>query len=162
MDLPHLEQCAAQGARMLILCSPHNPVGRVWDEAELRAVLDITRRHGLMLLSDDIHCDLVLPGKRHVMLANLAEEGDQVVTAVAPSETCNNPGLGLSALVVPNAEHRQALKQVFETLHMEQANPVSLTAFEAAYRSGGPWLDALLDYLQANCRFVREYLREHI
>ena len=162
MDLAHLEQCAAQGARMLILCSPHNPVGRVWDEQELCAVLEIARRHELMVLSDDIHCDLVLPGKRHVMLANLAQPGDQIITAVAPSKTFNVPGLGLSALVVPDPEQRHALKQVFETLHMEQANPFSLTAFEAAYRSGGPWLDALLEYLQTNRRFVSEYLREYI
>ncbi|WP_150303848.1 MalY/PatB family protein [Pseudomonas saliphila] len=162
MDLEHLDRCAAEGARMLMLCSPHNPVGRVWDEGELRALLEITRRHGLILLSDDIHCDLVLPGKRHLMLADLAEEGDRIVTAVAPSKTFNIPGLGLSALVVPHSEHRDALKQVFETLHMEQANPFSLTAFEAAYRAGGPWLDALLIYLQENARFVSDYLHQHI
>lgn len=162
MDLEHLEQCASEGARMLILCSPHNPVGRVWDERELRALLDIARRHELMVLSDDIHCDLVFPGKRHLMLSNLAQECDQIITAVAPSKTFNVPGLGLSALVVPDAEHRRALKQVFETLHMEQANPFSLTAFESAYRFGGPWLDALLDYLQDNRQFVSTYLREHI
>lgn len=162
MDLEHLEQCAADGAKMLLLCTPHNPVGRVWDEDELRAVLAIARRHGLVVLSDDIHCDLVFPGNRHLMLANLAEEGDQLITAVAPSKTFNIPGLGLSALVVPDAEHRKALKQVFETLNMEQANPFSLTAFEAAYRHGAPWLDALLGYLQENCRFVSEYLRQHI
>ncbi|WP_150301152.1 MalY/PatB family protein [Pseudomonas profundi] len=162
MDLEHLDQCAAQGARMLILCSPHNPVGRVWEEHELRAVLEIARRHDLILLSDDIHCDLVLPGKRHLMLGNVAQADDHIITAVAPSKTFNVPGLGLSALVVPDPDHRQALKQVFETLHMEQANPFSLTAFEAAYRSGGPWLDALLKYLQDNHRFVSDYLREHI
>ncbi|MFP3443231.1 aminotransferase class I/II-fold pyridoxal phosphate-dependent enzyme, partial [Pantoea sp. SIMBA_133] len=74
MDLDHLEECAARpDARVLLLCSPHNPVGRVWSEEELRAVLDIARRHQLVVVSDEIHCDLIFPDKpRHMMLANLA------------------------------------------------------------------------------------------
>lgn len=161
MDLEQLEQCAPQ-ARVLALCSPHNPVGRVWRESELRALLDIARRHNLLILSDDIHCDLTFPGHSHTMLAALATEQDQIITAVAPSKTFNIAGMGLSALVVPNQAHRQALKTTFEAMHIEPANPFSIAAFEAAYSHGGPWLDALLGYLQGNVQLVSGYLTEHI
>ncbi len=162
MDLEHLERCARDGAKVLVLCSPHNPVGRVWRQDELQAVLDIARRHGLVVLSDDIHCDLVFPGHSHTMLGRLAGPDDQLITTIAPSKTFNIPGLGLSAMVVPDAAHRRALKRVFEAAHIEQANPFSLTAFEAAYRHGGAWLDALLVYLQGNAQFVAQYIRDHI
>lgn len=76
MDLDHLEQCARDGARLLILCTPHNPVGRVWSEEELEAVLDIARRYNLVVLSDEIHCDLTLPGQRHTVLARLARKSE--------------------------------------------------------------------------------------
>lgn len=161
MDLEHLDRCASD-ARILALCSPHNPVGRVWRAEELEAVLAIARRHSLVILSDDIHCDLTFAGHPHTMLANLASEEDQIITAVAPSKTFNIAGMGLSALVVPNPVHRRALKQVFDAVHMEPTNPFSITAFEAAYRQGEQWLDELLIYLWGNVQLVDRYLREHI
>jgi cystathionine beta-lyase len=156
MDLDHLEACAAQAdARILQLCSPHNPVGRVWTKDELQAVLDIARRHDLMVVSDEIHCDLTYPDKPdHHMLGRLATAADALITTVAPSKSFNMPGLGLSALVVPNREHRQAMKTVFDSMHMLQCNPFSLTGFEAGYRHGAGWLDELLVYLQHNRDFV--------
>jgi len=156
MDLEHLEACAARPEnRVLMLCSPHNPVGRVWSEQELRAVLDIARRHDLVVLSDEIHCDLVFPdAPRHVMLATLAQPDDALVTAVAPSKSFNMPGLGLSALVIPDQSRRQAIKAVFDQMHLPQCNPFSVAGFEAGYREGGPWLDQLMEYLQGNRDYV--------
>jgi len=158
MDLDHLEACAARDdAKILQLCSPHNPVGRVWSQEELTAVLDIARRHSLMVVSDEIHCDLVFPDKpAHQMLGRLVTEEDALVTTLAPSKTFNLPGLGLSALVVPNPEHRAALKTVFDSMHMLQCNPFSMIGFEAGYRHGGPWLNELLAYLQQNRDFVTQ------
>ncbi len=152
MDLDHLEACAARpDARILLLCSPHNPVGRVWSENELRAVLAIARRHELVVISDEIHCDLTFPDKPgHTVLANLAGPGDALITAVAPSKSFNMPGLGLSALVIADPERRKAMKSVFESMHLPQCNPFSIAGFEAGYRHGGPWLDRLMDYLQGN------------
>lgn len=161
MDLDHLEHCAGQ-ARILALCSPHNPVGRVWREDELRALLEIARRHDLLILSDDIHCDLTFAGHPHRMLATLAGEADRIITAVAPSKSFNIAGMGLSALVVPDLEHRQMLQRVFERMHMEPANPFSIVAFEAAYRHGGPWLEALLDYLQGNVDLACAFLADQV
>ena len=164
MDLEHLEQCAARAdARILMLCSPHNPVGRVWTEDELRAVLAIARKHNLVVLSDEIHCDLTFEdGPRHTMLATLAEPDDAVVTTVAPSKSFNMPGLGLSAVVIPDTERRNALKTVFQTMHMPQCNPFSVAGFEAGYRDGGPWLDELQVYLQGNRDYVVEAVNRRL
>ncbi|EON91919.1 class I and II aminotransferase [Marinobacter lipolyticus SM19] len=164
MNLEHLEQCAARDdARLLVLCSPHNPVGRVWSEEELRAVLDIARQHGLVVLSDEIHCDLVYPDKPvHHVLARLVGPEDALVTAVAPSKTFNMPGLGLSALVISDAARRQTMKAVFDSLHMGQCNPFSIAGFEAGYRHGGPWLDELMAYLQQNRDYVADYLKQRL
>lgn len=161
IDFDQLEQCAAD-AGLLLLCSPHNPVGRVWCHEELQRLLDVAARHDLTILSDEIHADLVYPGQRHIPLAALADDPARIVTAVAPSKTFNIPGLGLSALVVPDAARRKAILAAFECLHVSVSNPFSLAAFEAAYREGAPWLDALLDYLRGTRDFVADWLAEHI
>jgi cystathionine beta-lyase len=162
IDFDDLEQCAAGGAKLMLLCSPHNPVGRVWSEAELGELLYIARRYDITILSDEIHADLVYPGERHIPLAALAEEHDKVVTTVAPSKTFNIPGLGLSCVIAPNAAHRHAIKRAFETLHVSNTNPFSIAAFEAAYRGGAAWLDSLLVYQQGNRDFVHDYAARHL
>ena len=164
MDLAHLEACAARPeARLLLLCSPHNPVGRVWREDELAAVLAIARRHGLVVLSDEIHCDLVYPdAPRHRVLASLATDEDALVTAVAPSKSFNMPGLGLSALVIPDKTRRQAMKAVFQQMHLPQCNPFSVAGFEAGYRHGGAWLDELMVYLQGNRDYLYQAVRDRL
>ncbi len=147
MDLNHLEECARQGARLLLLCSPHNPVGRVWRRQELEALLSLAERYQMTIISDEIHADLIYPGETHLPLADLSESVN-VLTTVAPSKTFNIPGLGLSALVVPDKADRKAIKQVFDSWHVSAANPFSISAFEAAYNHGEAWLDALMFYLQ--------------
>ena len=161
IDFDQLEQCALT-ARLLLLCSPHNPVGRVWNEQELEHILRIAEKHDLVVFSDDIHADLVYPGNRHYMLAALAEGSARIVTAVAPSKTFNIPGLNLSALIVPDPDSRAALAGVFDTMHISASNPFSIAAFEAAYRHGDAWLDALLAYLRETRDFVAGYLAAHL
>jgi cystathionine beta-lyase len=161
MDLEHLEQCAAQ-AKLLLLCSPHNPVGRVWEREELAAVLDIACRHELVVLTDEIHHDLVYPGLHHRPLATLADDPADIITAVAPSKTFNIPGLGLSALIVPDPARRAALKRVFDQLHVSASNPFSTAAFEAAYCHGGLWLDALMAYLAETRDDVLAFVAQHL
>ncbi len=162
IDFDDLEQYAADGAKLMLFCSPHNPVGRVWSEEELTELLYIARRYDITILADEIHADLVYPGERHIPLATLAEQADKVITTVAPSKTFNIPGLGLSCVIAPNAAQRHAIRQVFETLHISNANPFSIAAFEAAYRSGAAWLDELLVYLQGNRDFVSNYVAHHL
>lgn len=161
IDFDHLEQCA-KNARMLLLCSPHNPVGRVWQQEELKQILNIAEKHDLIILSDEIHADLIYPDYKHHMLATLARSTNHIVTAVAPSKTFNIPGLGLSALIVPDAAHRTAINKAFDTMHVSAANPFSIAAFEAAYSEGETWLDALLTYLRETRDFVASYLAAHL
>lgn len=161
-DLDDLTRCASEGGRLLILCSPHNPVGRVWQERELQDLLAVCRQHDITIVSDEIHADLTYPGNKHVPLALLAQNGTDIITAVAPSKTFNIPGLGLSALLVPDSADRSALGKAFDTLHVSSTNPFSIAAFEAAYREGAPWLDELLVYLAGTRDFVREYIRQHL
>ncbi len=161
-DLADLERCAAEGARLLMLCSPHNPVGRVWQLHELLSVLAICQRHDITVVSDEIHADLVYSDIQHVTLAKLSQDTVKVITAVAPSKTFNIPGLGLSALIVPDETDRAAIGKAFAKLHVSAANPFSIVAFEAAYREGESWLEELLDYLAGTRDFVRDFIQQHL
>ncbi len=162
MNFEHLEQCAAQGAKLLLLCSPHNPVGRVWQTDELEEVLRIARQYRMIVFADEIHADLVYPGFRHIPLASLADSQGSVITGVAPSKTFNIPGLGLSVLIIPDATQRAKMARIFDRQSAHVANPFSLAAFAAAYRHGGPWRDEAMQYLRVNrdaaMRFVEERL----
>ncbi len=162
MDFAHLESCAKEGAKLLMLCTPHNPVGRVWSEHELQEVLRIARKYHLTILSDDIHADLIYSESTHIMLGRLVQAGDKIITTIAPNKTFNIPGLGLSALVIPDATQRKAMKQVFENLNVGNSNPFSVVAFEAAYSEGDEWLNALMTYLEATRDYVADYLQKNI
>lgn len=157
MDLVHLEDCAKAGARLLLLCSPHNPVGRVWQRQELLDLLSLADRYGMTIISDEIHADLIFPGQTHLPLADLTDSVN-VLTAIAPSKTFNIPGMGLSSLVVPQKTDRNAINQVFDSWHVSAANPFSITAYEAAYRHGDAWLDALMAYLQQSLDSARDFI----
>jgi cystathionine beta-lyase len=161
IDFEQLEACAAR-AKMLLLCSPHNPVGRVWRKDELERLLAIAEKYQLIIFADEIHADLVYPPARHQVLEPLSRDRKNIITAVAPSKSFNVPGLNLSALIIPDAAQRQALTKVFERMHVSAANPFSMVAFEAAYQHGDAWLDALLIYLQKTRDYVVSYVSEHL
>lgn len=161
IDFAHLEACAAE-ASLMLLCSPHNPAGRVWNVDELEQILEIARRHNLTILSDEIHADLVYPEYRHHPLATLSDDPSNIVTAIAPSKTFNIPGLGLSALIIPDSARSAAISRIFDMVHMSAANPFSLVAFETAYRKGEAWLDNLLIYLSQTRDEVTAYLASEL
>lgn len=162
LDIDHLERCAAAGARMLLLCNPHNPVGRVWRRDELEALLALARRHDITVVSDDIHADLTYADTDFVPLGSLARPGDRVVSAVSPNKTFNIQGLALTALVVPDPALRAALARVMAARRLDNFNPFSLAAAEAAWRDGEPWRDALVAYLQATRDAMVAYVRQHL
>ena len=161
IDFVHFEACAKK-AKILLLCSPHNPVGRVWSKSDLQKLLAISKQHQLIILSDEIHADLVYPDARHHLLGALDIEQDTVITAVAPSKTFNIPGLGLSALIVPHEAHRKAIQSHLMASGVSVTNPFSLVGFEAAYRHGHEWLSALLEYLYETREMVTAYAKEHL
>lgn len=161
MDLAHLAECAQAGAKLLVLCSPHNPVGRVWRRDELDDLLVVARRYGLTIISDDIHADLIFPNQSHIPLASLVNDVT-VITAVSPSKTFNIPGLGLSALVIKDQSQRQAIDRVFKSWHVSNMNPFSICGFEAAYDHGQAWLEDLMPYLAESRRTIEVYLEAEL
>jgi cystathionine beta-lyase len=151
MDLEALERAITPRTRLFLLCSPHNPVGRVWTQAELRALADLAERHDLIICSDEIHADLVLDtDKRHLPLAMLTPEiARRTITLHAPSKTFNIPGLGCSFAVVSDPALRTALLQAMDGI-VPHVNLLGYAATEAAYRFGQPWRQQLLAYLRGN------------
>ena len=171
MKMTQLEICA-KDAKLLLLCSPHNPVGRVWQKDELLKLLAIAKKHDLIVLADEIHADLVYSHAQHQVLSQLAmmseetpslvEDSHRIITAVSPSKTFNIPGLGLSALIVPNDAHRKVIQSHIDKMGGSVTNPFSLVAFEAAYRQGGDWLNALMAYLQITCDEAIAFIHTHL
>ncbi len=166
MDMQHLEECA-KDAELLLLCSPHNPVGRVWQKDELHALLAIADKHDLTILSDEIHADLVYSDAQHIPLSRLSRETDsavshRIITAVSPSKTFNIPGLGLSALIIPNETHRRAIQTHLQHMGVSVTHPFNLAAFEGAYREGAEWRHALMAYLQESRDEAIAFIHAHL
>ena len=159
VDFADLERKAADPrTAVLIFCNPHNPTGRIWTEEELRRVGEIAVRHDLWLISDEIHCDLLRSGARHVPMGKVLPDYEKLVTCMAPSKTFNMAGLMISNVLIRS----RALRHTWRTVHSGTDNPLSLAAAQAAYEQGGPWLEDLLVYLDENFRFVRDYLAQHL
>lgn len=150
MDYELLERQAKE-AKMLLLCTPHNPGGRVWTREELERVADIARRNDLLVVADEIHHDLVFSGHKHTPFASLSEDAAQrSVTCIAPSKTFNLAGLQAAAIVIPNAEIRGRYNAALKTLSIHMESYFGLTAMESSYKHGDEWLDQLLVYLEGN------------
>lgn len=158
IDFDHLETLMRQGAKLMLLCSPHNPVGRVWNHHELITLASLASRYGVVILSDEIHADILAP---HATFQTFATIGDRALTLVAyaPSKTFNIPGLGLSFVWSGSTNLLQAVEKSFASLHIANpTNPLSLTACQAAYEGGEPWLEALLATLTDHEHFIRDKL----
>ncbi|MDX2163591.1 MAG: PatB family C-S lyase [bacterium] len=161
IDFDAMEAAITPHTRLFILCNPHNPVGRVFTRAELEQVAAFALRHDLIVVSDEIHCDLVYPQHEHHTFCTIAPElNDRLITLQAPSKTFNIAGLGCGFAVIPNAELRQQLMAALFNNGLI-VNNLGLTAAEAAYRDGGEWHDQLMRYLRDNRDFVDGYVREH-
>jgi cystathionine beta-lyase len=150
LPLARMEATVTPDTRVLLFCHPHNPLGRVWRRDEVEAVLDFCRRHDLVLISDEIHCDLILDDLEHVPAALACpDDGDRIVTLSSPSKTFNLPGLNFAFAVVTDKALRQRFRQPGEGL-LPFPGCFAVTAAEAAYRDGRGWHAELLDYLRGN------------
>lgn len=149
--------------KMFILCSPHNPVGRVWSEAELNAMGEICYKHGIYVVSDEIHSDFVYPGKRHHVFANLKPGfSDITITCTSPTKTFNLAGLQISNIIISNTSLRRKIKQEIDKTGYSQPNLMGLTACKAAYGHGEQWLEELICYLTDNLSYVREFIKRRL
>jgi len=163
MDLDDLAGRIGPRTRMILLCSPQNPGGRVWERAELLALGELCRERGVLVVADEIHADLVYPPARHVPYASLSRDfAENSVTCTGVSKTFNLPGLQVSNIVIPNPRLRKRFQSKLRSCGLGMPNSVGIAATEAAYRGGAPWLDALLPYLADNIEFLCEYVEEKI
>ncbi len=159
MDLEDLERRIDAPGRILILCSPHNPVGRVWTRGELERLGRIAVERDLVVLSDEIHHDLVFKGARHVPFAAISPElAARTVTFIAPSKTFNIPGLSTAAVVASNPDLLKGFEDEKERAGIELGQVFGIVGFEAAYAHGGDWLDELLPYLEGNVDLIESFL----
>lgn len=159
MDLDALEQVITPRTRLLLLCSPHNPVGRIWSREEQRALAELVLRHNLIVCSDEIHNGLLLVAeKQHIPFATLSPElARRTITLQAPSKTYNIPGLGCSFAIIPDQQLRMAFRGVMSGI-VPHVNLLGYIATLAAYRDGETWRQALLSYLRENRDLVLESL----
>ena len=159
IDFDDFERKAAdEKTTLFILCNPHNPTGRVWTEEELRRLGDICVKNHMWIISDEIHCDLLRVGKKHIPLAKVFPAYEKLVTCMAPSKTFNTAGLMLSNIIIPNAK----LREIWLSRHYNLDNPLSVAGAEAAYEKGEHWLEELRVYLDENFVFTRDYLAENL
>ncbi|MDR1630881.1 MAG: pyridoxal phosphate-dependent aminotransferase [Oscillospiraceae bacterium] len=160
IDFDDFEQkIREEGVKIFILCSPHNPVGRVWTREELERMGGICMRYDVNVISDEIHADIVMPGHKHLVFAGLKPEFENItVTCTAPSKSFNLPGLQLANTFVANPEMRAAIRKDVNRVGYSQINVMGLVACRAAYAHGAQWLDALNAYLAENLAFVRDFL----
>ncbi|MEZ6157627.1 MAG: PatB family C-S lyase [Candidatus Scalinduaceae bacterium] len=153
---------APSRARLLILCSPHNPVGRVWTEEELTKIGEIITGNGAIIVSDEVHSELLFRDARHTPIASLSEEFEQnSITCISPSKTFNLAGLYASAIIIPNARYRRKFQEARKGI-VPGPNVFGLTAMEAAYKHGDEWLEQLLVYLNSNLEYLLDYFERRI
>lgn len=162
IDFDLLEKQAAQEKNtVLLLCSPHNPVGRVWTEEEILRIADICERHHLSVISDEIHFDLIFPGHQHFSFAKVQGElAQRTIVCTAPSKTFNLAGMNISNLLVRNEQVRKKLIRICRGDAIPMISPFGYAACQAAYEKGEAWLEALLAYLDENRRLVASYVEE--
>jgi cystathionine beta-lyase len=163
MDFDDLAAKAADpAAKMLILCNPHNPIGKVWGKADLKRLGEICLSHGVLVIADELHCDLLFDGVSFTPFASLGTDfAANSVTCMAASKSFSLAGLHLSATIIPDADRRAAFKAAQRAAGTFDDNLFGLVATEAAFRHGEPWLAGVMAYIQDNYRFLADHLAQH-
>lgn len=162
IDFNDFEEKLKQGVKAFILCSPHNPVGRVWTKVELQEMARLCLKHDVFIISDEIHADLIDPGLTHTPIASLSDEvAKQTITCMSPSKTFNLAGLQASYMVTSNKERRDTVNEQLSQQGHSMLNTMGSTALEAAYLHGEEWLDDLLHVLKKNKDYATKMLEEN-
>jgi len=164
MDWDDFERkCADEKTTLFLLCNPHNPTGRVWTPDELRKMNDICMRHGVKVISDEIHCELVMPGYKFTPFASVSDDClRNSITLNSPSKSFNIAGLQIANIICQNDEWRRRIDRVINIFEVCDVNPFGPAALEAAYNESEEWLDALNEYLFGNYNYLKSYFAEHL
>ena len=149
--------------KLFILCSPHNPICRVWTEDELKTIGQICRRHGVKVISDEIHCDFTWPGITHIpFVVACPEMAEHTMVCTAPSKSFNLAGLQTSNIIIPGAALREKWQEEMQRLNYQAPNSLGLLACQAAYEGGEQWLQECKEYMKGNLDYVRSFLEENL
>ena len=161
-DLDDLRSKITPKTKLLLLCSPHNPVGRVWEKQELQALADICIEHNIKVFADEIHSDLVFKGSKHIPFASLGKEAeDLTITAYGVGKTFNLAGIATSTVIIQNKKLREIFLEEYEAIHFAQGNILGHVAFESAYTKGKIWKEELLGHLEKNITLLEKMLQNH-
>ncbi len=161
IDFKDLEDKASEpGNKVLILCSPHNPVGRVWTTAELEQVAEICRRYDVFVIADEIHGDFVFRPHRFAPYLSVVD-GKNCAACISPAKTFNISGMVGALTIIPDEGHRQRFHEFAHRYQINKVNVFASAATEAAYKEGGEWLDALSEYIQGNVDFIKKHLAQN-
>mgnify|MGYP004525557955 FL=1 len=162
MDYEDIE-AKIKDVKVFILCNPHNPVGRVWTREELTRLGEICLKHNVLVISDEIHSDIILKNHKHTPFASISKEfSENTITCMAPTKTFNLAGLQSSFLVVSNPYYYEVMDKAFSILDIKRNNAFSLVATEAAYNYGEDWLYELIKYIEDNVDFAIDYIKNHM
>ena len=152
-----------KGCKMLILCNPHNPGGRVWTENELKEIAHICYKNNVLVISDEIHADLTLPNYKHHPFASVSKEASEIaITLMAPSKTFNMPGISSSYAIIKNEKLNEQFQTFMQAGEFNHGNMFAYASTAAAYRQGEDWLNQLLQYIQKNIDFTDDFLKNEI
>ena len=163
MDFKDLEEKCDKKTKLLLLCHPQNPAGRVWNKDVLEKLVNICAARNIIIVSDEIHSDLMLNKNKHVPLASLSETAAKLsITCIAPSKTFNLAGLASSALIIPDPGIKKRMDMVIDQVHIGSCNLFGMTAMQAAYENGDDWLDQLIRYLEGNLELLIDFIGEKI
>ncbi len=162
MDFINLEALLKEGAEMMILCSPHNPVGRVWTEAEILKVVKLCKQYNCLLVSDEIHCDLVFKEYPFTSIAKYFHLYDKMIICTAPSKTFNIAGLMTSNIIIKDLTLREKFKRELSIRSIGDPNLFGIEACKAAYTKCDDWLEAQVKHIQKNAMLVNQYFKKHI
>lgn len=161
-DIEDLKSKIDDKTKLLLLCSPHNPVGRVWRQEELEEILAICLEHNIIVFSDEIHSDLVYAPNKHIPFASLSEDARNItLTAIGVGKTFNMAGFAMSSVAIPNKELREKFLKSYRRVHFAQGSVLSHVAFEAAYREGKEWLEALKLHLWSNYEMLKSVCEKY-
>jgi cystathionine beta-lyase len=161
-DIEDLKNKIDESTKLLLLCSPHNPVGRVWRREELEEILALCLQHNIVVFSDEIHSDLVYEHNEHIPFASLSEQARNItITAIGVGKTFNMAGFAMSSVAIPNKDLRKKFKEVYDRVHFAQGAALSHVAFEAAYKYGEVWLDELKEHLYSNYKNLEKVCEKY-
>ena len=161
IDFEHFEQQLAV-SKMFILCSPHNPVGRVWTRDELLQMGKLCKQYGVTVVADEIHADIIFRGHTFTPFASLEDFADITVGCYSPSKSFNLAGLCTSAIVIPSEKLRKPFSEYVQAMHLYLGNSFGITALQAAYTRGEAWLEALITYLEGNRHFLCDFMGQNL